>query len=90
VVSAFEGDEKLLGDTLKLNGVDLGAVSDAFHGAIAGVARSPQLDRNYRVDLFEAFGVTGSGSVGGAPALEFASTDDPVMVAAVGIALDLS
>jgi hypothetical protein len=83
VVSAFEGDEKLLGDTLKLNGIDLGSVGDAFHGAIAGASRNPQIDRNYRVDLFDAVGV-------GGPSLDIASADDPVMIAAVGIALDLS
>jgi hypothetical protein len=85
VVSAFEGDEKLLGDTLKLDGIDLGSVGDPFHGAIAGASRNPQLDRNYRVDLFEAVGIAGV-----APSLDFASTNDPVMIAAVGIALDLS
>lgn len=87
VVSAFEGDSGLLGDTLKLTGVDLGALGDAFHGAIAGVPRNPQLDGNNRVDLLDVVGVNGSAA---AATLDFVAGKDPVMIAAVGIALDLS
>jgi RNA polymerase sigma factor (sigma-70 family) len=84
VVSAFEGDQKLLG-TLRLNGVDLGDV-DPFRGAIAGVPRNPQLDLNYRVDVFDT---TVADVAAGAVSLDVATTDDPVMIAAVGIALDV-
>ena len=84
VVSAFEGDQKLLG-TLRLNGIDLGGL-DPFHGAIAGVPRNPQLDLNYRVDVLDT---TVADVAAGAVSLDFATTDDPVMIAAVGIALDV-
>ncbi len=86
VVSAFEGDEKLLGDTLKFGGFDLGA-ADAFHGAISGASRNPQLDRNRRVDVLDTIAAN-SGT--GTATLDFATTDDQVLIAAVGVALDLS
>ena len=84
VVSAFEGDENLVGDTVTLGGLDVGGV-DPFRGAISGVPRNPALLSNYRVDLLD---VTAANLAAGA-SLDFASTDDPVMIAAVGIALDL-
>ncbi len=86
IVSAFEGDAQLLGDTLKLNGIDLVGV-DPFHGAISGVPRNPELAFNRHVDLLDAT----AGNLGSGPAtLDFATTNDPVMIAAMGIALDLS
>jgi hypothetical protein len=87
VVSAFEGDAGFFGDALKLTGIDLGMVGDPFHGAIAGVPRNPQFDGNNRVDLLDALGVNGSAT---AATLDFIAGKDPVMIAAVGIALDLS
>ena len=78
----------LLGDccyTVKLNGIDLGVVRRCVPWRDCRRPRNPQLDGNYRVDLFDAVGVTAARP----RRLDFA-LKDPVMIAAVGIALDLS
>jgi hypothetical protein len=59
---------------------------DPFHGATADVPRNPQLAFNYRVDLLDT---TADNVAAGAVTLDFAATDDRVMIAAVGIALDV-
>ncbi|MDP9464667.1 MAG: sigma-70 family RNA polymerase sigma factor [Actinomycetota bacterium] len=85
VVSAFEGDEKI-GGTAKLNAVDL-AGPDAFSGRIVSVPRNPNFDINRQVDVLDVNATDiGAGDV----TLAFATTEDAVMIAAVGIALDLS
>lgn len=85
VVAAFEGDGQFAGDTVTVNGLDLGA--NPFRGAISGIPRNPELAVNYRVDVFDAtVADVGAGDV----TVAVATADDLVMVAAVGMALDLT
>jgi hypothetical protein len=82
VVSAF-GGTALTGDVVTLDGL---AVAGAFHGAITSTPRLPELAFNNGVDLLDVSAAdVGSGS----GALTISSSDDSVLVAAVGLAVDI-
>lgn len=88
VVSAFEGDRgpTLRTDTAKFGVVDLAPAGDAFGGRIGG-ARNPQYDNNFGVDVLDVNAIdVGAADV----ALSVDTTVDNVMIASVGIALDLA
>ncbi len=84
VASAFEGDRGPTGDTAKFG--DAVVLPDAFGGRIGGV-RTPSYENNFGVDVLD---VT-TTDVGVADVKFTVDTaDDRVMIALVGIALDLA
>jgi hypothetical protein len=88
IISAFEGDRapSLTGDRVTLNGADVVAGGNAFAGRIGGV-HSPQFDNNFGVDVLDATAVdVGTESL----TLNVDTTNDRVVVAVIGIALDLA
>jgi RNA polymerase sigma factor (sigma-70 family) len=84
VASAFEGDRGPTGDSAKLG--DAPALVNAFGGRIGSV-RNPSYENNFGVDVLDL-----STTDVGAADLQFTveTADDRVMIAALGIALDLA